>query len=70
MEQSENKGTEKDTVEYLKNIYSHIDNNAEALRRLMLLIVKTMPHLDGEVAAILNEWHRINKEIQDEFNAQ
>lgn len=70
MTQTENDSLEKETRKHLENIYNHIDINAEALRRLMILMVNSMPHLDNEVIAIMSEWHRIYKEIKDEFESR
>ncbi len=70
MTQSETSEIEKETRKHLENIYNHIDINAEALRQLMILMVNSMPHLDNEVIAIMSEWHRIHKEIKDEFESQ
>ena len=52
---------------YANTLSEHIDNNAEAQKRFMLLIADATPSISHLVMDLINEWHSINKIINDEF---
>lgn len=52
---------------YASTLSEHIDNNAEAQKRFMLLIADATPSISHLVMDLINEWHSINKIINDEF---
>jgi ribosomal protein S15P/S13E len=52
---------------YANTLAEHIDNNAEAQKRFMLLIADATPSISHLVMDLINEWHSINKIINDEF---
>ncbi|HHZ97388.1 MAG TPA: hypothetical protein EYN67_18005 [Flavobacteriales bacterium] len=55
---------------YARTLSSHIDNNAEAVKRLMMIVVAAIPHLDDQIAGLMNEWHSINHTINAELKAE
>ncbi len=54
---------------YARALSEHIDNNAEALKRLMLLIAETSPTISHLIANLTSEWHEINHQINAELRA-
>ena len=52
---------------YANTLSEHISNNAEAQKRFMLLIADATPSISHLVMDLINEWHSINKIINDEF---
>ena len=52
---------------YSNALSEHIDNNAEALKRLMLLIADASPHISHLISDLMEQWHEINSEINEEL---
>tara|TARA_R110000772_G_scaffold209058_1_gene319598 strand:- start:2350 stop:2562 length:213 start_codon:yes stop_codon:yes gene_type:complete len=55
---------------YANTLSEHIDNNAEAQKRFMLIISDATPSISHLIIDLINEWHSINKTINDEFKAE
>lgn len=53
--------------EYIEN---HIDNNAQALQRIILIVADALPHTQQACADLMETWHEINSEINQEFRAK
>jgi hypothetical protein len=49
-------------------IYAHIENNAEAQRRFMLLVAQANPLLYSPIKELVEEWNKISHEIAEDFN--
>ena len=49
------------------HISEHIASTQQALLRLMLIISTALPHLEPEIAELIAEWDKINKEINIEY---
>ena len=47
----------------------HIQNNAECLRRLILIVSIALPHTTNDISALMSEWVKIHKEINTELEA-
>lgn len=48
----------------------HIDNNAEALKQLALVIVRHFPAMHEDLVHFFSEWNRISKEIESEHSEE
>ena len=55
---------------YVNSLFEHVDNNAECLKRFMLLIADATPSISHLVMDLINEWHSINHQINKELKAE
>lgn len=42
-------------------------NNAECLRRLMMIVANSSPHTSNEIGELFTEWRRVQSDIDSEF---
>jgi hypothetical protein len=56
-----------DNDNLMNSLCEHVAANAECLQRLALIVANALPHVDMEVSQLLDEWSKINKEINDEL---
>ena len=55
---------------YAHTLSEHIDNNAECLKRFMMIIAEAIPLASPSIYDLINEWHSINKTINEELKVK